>query len=149
MQENHIHRHVIVAGFGVPGRVVVDAFAKESVSFCIIERNAATVERCSNYKHSMICGDAREPATLVAAGINRATLVVVAIPDENAALEVTRAARLLNSTCRIITRCHYQSKGFEAMAQGADDVVVAETVVAQEMIRVIQPLLTKDTNAGL
>lgn len=141
--------HLIVAGFGVPGRVVVDSAEKADISYCIIERNAATVERCASYKDCMICGDAREPEVLKRAGIDRATIVVVAIPDEIAALEVTKSARALNKTCKIITRCHYQSKGLEAMAHGADDVVVSETVVAQEMTRVIQPLLAREKNAGL
>jgi len=144
--------HVIVAGFGVPGRVVVDALEAQHISFCIIELNAGTVDRCANLKDCMICGDAKDPDVLREAGIDRATMVVVAIPDEHAALEVTTQARQLNRTCKIVTRCHYQSKGLEAMARGATDVVVSETVVAQEMARVIQPLLGEDArkpNAGL
>ena len=149
MAENQAKPHISVAGYGVPGRVVVEAFEKLNVNCSIIEQNAATVERCANHKDFMICGDARLPETLKRAGLDQATVVVVAIPDEAAALAVTRVARSLNGTCKIITRCHYQSKGFEAMAHGADEVVVSETVVAMEMIRVIQPLLAREKNAGL
>lgn len=141
MPENLAHPHVIVAGFGVPGRVVVDALEAEHISLCVIELNSLTVERCANLRDCMIKGDATDPEVLQKAGIDRATLVVVAIPDEHAALEVTKQARRLNKTCKIVTRCHYQSKGLEAMARGADEVVVSETVVAQEMSRVIKPLL--------
>lgn len=144
--------HVIVVGFGVPGRVVVDALEARHISFCIIELNDQTVERCANLKDCMICGDAREAEILQRAGIDRATLVVVAIPDEKAALEVTSQARSQNKSCRIITRCHYQSKGFEAMARGATEVVVAEKVVAQEMAKVVQPMIdeqAREQNAGL
>lgn len=145
MSEPIIQPHVIVAGFGVPGRVVVDALESHHISLCIIELNASTVDRCADLKDCMIQGDARDPEVLQRAGIVRATLVVVAIPDEIAALEVTKQARKLNSTCKIITRCHYQSKGLEAMARGATEVVVSEMVVAQEMAKMIQPFLGEKT----
>jgi CPA2 family monovalent cation:H+ antiporter-2 len=141
VSESSVQPHVIVCGFGVPGRVVVDLLEPHHISLCIIELNASTVERCADLKECMIQGDARDPAVLESAGISRATLVVIAIPDEIAALEVTKQARKLNSTCRIITRCHYQSKGLEAMARGATEVVVSEMVVAQEMAKMIQPFL--------
>lgn len=134
-------KHVIVIGFGVPGRLVVEQLQSRNISFNVIEMNAQTVERCASLSEQMIQGDAREEAVLKQAGAGRATLIVVAIPDERAAVEITRVARSLNSSATIVTRCHYTSKGMEAVARGASEVVVAETVVAQAMARVIEPHL--------
>lgn len=134
-------QHVVVIGFGVPGRLVVEQLQSRSISFSVIEMNAQTVERCTTLKEQMIQGDAREAESLQRAGVERATLIVIAIPDERAAIEITRSARSLNSSATIIARCHYTSKGMEAVARGANEVVVAETVVAQEMARVVEPHL--------
>jgi monovalent cation:H+ antiporter-2, CPA2 family len=133
--------YLIVIGFGVPGRAVVDLAIEHGIDHCIVEANASTVKRCGSTRGLMIAGDARDPNVLKEAQIERATIVVVAIPDQEAALQVTRLARHLNGLATIITRCHYISAGFEARAAGANHVIIAEQVVASEMSAVVSPLL--------
>ncbi len=125
--------HVIVAGFGVPGRAVVEILHEAKISYCIVELNRATVERCEKFGEHIIEGDVTAEATLREAGIERATLVVIAIPNEQSALAATKVARSLNKTARIITRCHFISKGLEAKMLGADEVIIEEQVVASEL----------------
>lgn len=137
--------HVIVAGFGVPGRAVVEMLHEANVSYCIVELNRATVERCEKFGEHIIEGDATAEATLREAGIERATLVVIAIPNEQAALSATKLARSLNKSARIVTRCHFISKGLEAKMLGADDVIVEEQVVASELISMLQSQLRDKT----
>jgi monovalent cation:H+ antiporter-2, CPA2 family len=131
--------YTIVAGFGVPGRAVVELLHSRHARYCIIELNTRTVERCEQFGEHIIEGDARDPQVLARAGIERATQVIVAIPDQAAALEVTTQARQLNPTAHIITRCHYISAGMEAKARGANEVIVAEQVVAEEFRRLLSP----------
>ena len=69
--------------------------------------------------------------------------MIVALPDEEAALQVTRVSRALTSSALIVTRCHYISVGFEARAAGANDVVVAEQVVAEELRARIAAMITE------
>ena len=107
----------------------------------MVEQNASTVKRCKSAGVKMVVGDARLPATLEQAELARASVVAIAIPDEEAALQVTRVARALNANAKIITRCHYTSAGFQAKDAGADEVVVSETVVATEMTALISPAL--------
>ena len=135
--------HVIVAGFGVPGRAVVEMLHEIGVPYCIVELNRATVERCEKFGEHIIEGDVTAEATLREAGIERATLVIIAIPNETAALEATRLARSLNKSARIITRCHFISKGLEAKLHGADEVIVEEQVVASELVAMLRPQLEK------
>src|SRR3982751_2297395 len=98
-------QYVIVVGFGVPGRAVVELLTFSGVSYCVIEKNPETVHRCERGGEHIICGDATQEQTLRSAGIDRATLVVVAVPDQAVALEVTLVARSLNKTAKIVTRC--------------------------------------------
>jgi CPA2 family monovalent cation:H+ antiporter-2 len=135
--------YLIVIGFGVPGRAVVDMALERQIDHCIVESNAATVKRCGSSRGLMIAGDARDPAVLKEAHIERATIIVIAIPDQEAALQITRLSRALNATATIVTRCHYISVGFEARAAGADHVIIAEQVVAYEMTAVVSPLIVK------
>jgi CPA2 family monovalent cation:H+ antiporter-2 len=133
--------YLLIIGFGVPGRSVADEGRRASAEVCVIEMNAQTVKRCHTAGVKMVVGDARDPVVLNEAEISRATVIVIAIPDEEAALHVTRVARALNSTAKIVTRCHFTSAGFQAKDAGADEVVVAETVVAKHMSALVGPLL--------
>lgn len=128
--------YLIVIGFGVPGRAVVDRAKESQLEVCVVEMNPSTVARCKTTVR-MVVGDGRDPGVLQQAEIHRASVIVVAIPDEEAALQMTRIARHFNSTAKIVTRCHFTSAGFQAKDAGADEVVVAETVVATRMVSVL------------
>ena len=138
MAEADPQPHVIVAGFGVPGRAVVETLHEARVSYCIVELNRSTVERCERFGEHIIEGDASEAETLRRAGIERATMIVIAIPNEQAALATTKLARLLNPQVHIITRCHFVSKGLEAKLAGANEVIIEEQAVARELTAVLQ-----------
>ncbi|WP_428938529.1 NAD-binding protein [Fontivita pretiosa] len=132
---------VLIAGYGLPGRVAAELLARHDIPHCVIERNPITVQRCEKTGTPIIEGDCTDPQVLRRAGIEHARAFLVLIPDEQAALQATRQARLLNSTVRILTRCHYTSCGIEARTQGADDVIVAEQVVATEVARRTESLI--------
>jgi voltage-gated potassium channel Kch len=136
-------RHVIIVGFGLSGRSVVNQVIEQGASYVVIELNAATVQRCVPGGLHIIDGDARDPEVLRRAGIERATDVAVTIPDDAAGLRVVEAARGLNATVRIIARCTFVSGGMEAARRGADDTVIAEQVVASEFGRAIAAALRK------
>jgi monovalent cation:H+ antiporter-2, CPA2 family len=135
--------YLIVIGFGVPGRAVVDEGRKAGAEITVIEKNSQTVKRCHTAGVRMVVGDARDPVVLNEAELPRATVIAIAIPEEEAALHITRVARAINPTAKIITRCHFTSAGFQAKDAGADEVVVAETVVAASMSAHVSPLLQR------
>ena len=91
--------HAIIAGYGVPGRAVGDLLSAHHLAFCVIELNPRTVDRCPENGVHMIAGDVREEATLLRAGIERAVLFAIAIPNDAAVLETIRIARRLIRTC--------------------------------------------------
>jgi len=126
----------------MPGRAVAEMVRERGVELTVIELNASTVERCEGHGGPhMIAGDARNPEVLQSAGVKRASLIVVAIPDEHVSVEVTKQARKLNPTANIVTRCHYVSVGFEARKAGANEVVIAEQVVAEELRGIVSPFV--------
>lgn len=133
--ETQVPFEVIIAGYGVPGRTVADLLRRQAVPHCVIELNPATVERCAKYGTHIISGDCREASVLTAAGIQHARMLIIAVPDEKVGLEATIQARAINPHIRIITRCHYTSTGIEIRSRGADEVIVAEQIVAEEFIR--------------
>jgi len=125
--------HSIIAGFGVPGRAVAELLAARHQPFCVIELNPQTVERCAHVGVHIIAGDVCDEQTLLRAGVERAALLVLAVPSDPAVLEAVRVARRLNPGLRIFARCRFISSGMEAHRRGADEVIVEEQVVAREL----------------
>ena len=133
-----LDRHAIICGYGLPGRAVARALEAQHIHYCIIELNPATVDRCARTGVQIIRGDARDPETLRRAGIERAIILALAIPNDTVVLEAVKSAREVNPSVYIIARCHFTSAGFEAQRRGANEVVVAEQVVANEFSRLIE-----------
>jgi voltage-gated potassium channel Kch len=137
-EADELHDHAIVAGFGVPGRAAADALAAQGIPFCVIELNPQTVERCSHRGVHIIAGDVVEEQTLKRAGVERSTVLVLAVPNDSAVLEAVRTARRLNPAVRIVARCRFISSGMEAHRRGADEVVIEEQAVAREITHLLQ-----------
>ena len=129
--------HAIIAGFGVPGRVVADWLAQHHVPYVVIERNPSVVERCGRVGVPIIGGDVREESSLTRAGIAAASLLAITIPDEPTVLQAVEAAYKLNPNLRMLARCTFISGGLEAARRGATETVVAEEVVAREFVRLL------------
>lgn len=134
---DHLSGHAVVAGFGVPGRAAADALRAGGTPFCVIELNPATVARAGHAGVPIIEGHAADEGALRRAGIERAAILILAVPDEPAVLAAIPVARRLNPHVRILARCQFTSAGMEATRRGADAVVVAEQVVATALVDVL------------
>lgn len=130
--------HAVIAGFGVPGRAVADLVHAQGMSFCVIEQNDETVDRCRKTGLCMVEGNAGDPAVLHKAGLDRAVLFACTVPNDAAMYEAVAEARRLNPRVRILARCRYVSSGIEATRRGADEVVVEEHAVAQAFEALLQ-----------
>lgn len=137
--------HVIIIGFGVPGRAVAELLHFSEIPYVVIEKNPTTVHRCEKGGEHILAGDALEDDTLRRAGIDRASLVVVAVPDEKLSVQITERAHRLNPQAKIVTRVHYISTGFAAKKVGAAEFVASEQCVADVMRSLVSPMLAEST----
>ena len=129
--------HAIIAGFGLAGRATANALIARGVPISVIERNVDTVRRCSIAGLRIFHGDATDEGLLRRAGIETASFFAATMPNDHAVLEAVALARRLNPAVRIFARCEYVSTGMKAARRGADEVVVAEQVVAAEVGRLV------------
>ncbi len=129
--------HAVIVGFGVPGRNCADWLGRHGRPFVVVERNPATVSRCARIGVAIIEGDATAEATLRAAGVDRADLLAVTIPDEAVALTIVAVARRINPGARIVARVSHVSAALEAVKRGADESIAAEELVAREFVRLL------------
>lgn len=138
---------LIVAGFGVIGRAVADAARAHQLPVTVVETNPNTITTQRDLGLRVVEGDIADPDILERAGIATATMLVLAIPNEDAVLRCCRIAREMRPDLCIIVRSRYMSLGMKAQAAGATRAVVEELVTAIEMAKVVKAQLDTRSNA--
>lgn len=127
------HRRVILAGYGLVGRVVAENLDKIGVAYTIVEMNPRTVERQTKFNKESVYGDIANPEVLDRAGLQDADAVIITIPDEDAVLRACAVIRKLAPKMFIAVRTNFFSKAMLATEAGADLVTVEEWATAQQM----------------
>jgi voltage-gated potassium channel len=133
--------HYIVCGGGETGRHVLDELIKNQESVVLIEQDEEHIERAKMAGHDFlyICGDATEDQNLIAAGIERASGIIISLPSDRDNLYVTMTARMLNRKIRIISRLIDQKLELKLKTAGANKIVSPNYIgglrMASEMIR--------------
>ncbi|HOS67062.1 MAG TPA: cation:proton antiporter [Methanoculleus sp.] len=126
--------HIVIVGFGPIGRHVAEAARSTGVPYMAIELNPKTVREERKKGEPIFFGDAINEGVLVHAGVERARVVVITIPDAATARQVTGIARKLNPDCAIITRTRYMENSLALYAIGANDVVCEEFETAAKVL---------------
>src|SRR5205085_11206417 len=78
------------------------------------------------------------------AGIETASVLALAVSDDDVAVRAAAAANAIRPEIHIIAATRYTSAGMRAVQAGADEVIVAEYAVALEFHRRIQAFLEKN-----
>jgi voltage-gated potassium channel len=132
---------VVIAGFGLPGRTLVEQLRRQAIDYQVVELNPQTVGRASAGGIKIMAGDAGDLETLRRAGVERATLVALMVPIDEVVLKAVSHIRKLNGAVPVVARCAFTSTGLEAMRRGATTTIVAEQVVARELDVVVRQFL--------
>ncbi len=112
--------HVIVCGWGRVGREVAHYLASGNTDLVVVDRDP---ERLSGTPYASVCGDVADDATLLEAGLERATALVAALDTDADNLYVTVAAKSMRPGIQIIARARNESSESKLVRAGADRVV--------------------------
>ncbi|MEW6672444.1 MAG: potassium channel protein [Thermodesulfobacteriota bacterium] len=135
-----LHNHYIVCGGGETGRHVLSELLKNREHVVLIEQSEENIERCKSFGDLLyIKGDATDDKNLQAAGIEKASGIVVTLPADKDSLYVTMTARMLNKEARIISRMIDPAIEPKLRKAGANQVVSPNYIgglrMASEMLR--------------
>jgi CPA2 family monovalent cation:H+ antiporter-2 len=137
-----IRNHIVVIGYGLSGKFIVNSAKVMRVPYIIIEMNPETVRRELKRGLPIIYGDASSIETLEAAKIKDARVVVIAISDIVAVRNATKTIRQINKFIYIIARTPYVSEVSFLKEAGANEVIPAEFETSIEMVvRVLSKFL--------
>ncbi|MBD8529726.1 MULTISPECIES: monovalent cation:proton antiporter family protein [unclassified Massilia] len=126
-------KHVIIAGFGRSGQSVATLLSDEKLPWYALDLDPERVQEAQAAGSSVSYGDAGRREALIAAGINRASALVITFADTRAALKVLHLVHELAPSLPVIVRSHDDSD-LELLRQAGATEVVPEALESSLML---------------
>ncbi len=141
----NIQDHAIVCGYGRTGQSVARFLYKENIPFIALDMDAHRVQQALSAGENVVFGNADRREVLLAAGLDRARIVVVTHPDVPSALKVLGIVRSRRPDLPVVVRAADDAHLDELKRAGATEVVpeVMEgslMLAAQMLLRLDVPL---------
>lgn len=137
-QRDLVTEIAVVIGIGPVGRQVSSRLELIGMDVHLVDLSPVNLYQFAQQGFRTIAGDAGDAAVLQRADADRAKLVVVCVPDDQAALRCVRTLRDLNSTCRVIVRCRYVSNLHPLQKAGANEVISEEGQSSEAILKLLQ-----------
>jgi CPA2 family monovalent cation:H+ antiporter-2 len=129
--------HVILVGHGRVGKLVNRALKDGNQPVVVIENNVELVNALRGQGEWAILGNAEAPGILEAAQVDRARLLISAIPNVFEAGQVIQRARALNPSIDVAARAHSDAEVEHLRLRGAEVVIMGEQEIARRMIEYV------------
>jgi monovalent cation:H+ antiporter-2, CPA2 family len=127
--------HAVICGYGRVGRVVGEALKRRGLPFVVIEQDRAIVQRLRDEGINALYGTADNSLLLERAQLDRARMLIIALPDALATRQIVEYARSLNDRIEIVARTHSASESRFLQQRGVDEAVFSELELALELTR--------------
>ena len=99
---------IIIIGFGSAGQKVADGLLENGIKPSVLEMRPATARVAREKGLTVHMGDAAHEEVLLHAGLDRACLVVVTIPDPRSVRDTVKNIRRLSPGSTVIARSRYK-----------------------------------------
>ncbi|MHC8287992.1 cation:proton antiporter [Pseudomonas sp. XS1P51] len=118
-----LHNHVVICGYGRVGQSIGRALRNAQQPYIALDTDPVRVQEAAVGEACVHYGDSRRGELLVAVGLERARLLVIAVDQTDIALLILKEARRLNASVPILVRTRDDSQLAELKAAGASEVV--------------------------
>jgi CPA2 family monovalent cation:H+ antiporter-2 len=105
------------------------------VGVVVVDLNYKAIQQLKAQKQAAVYGDSSSMIVLEAAGIHKAALLVVTIPDPQAMQSLIKKAKQHFPDLRVVMRVRYMNDRDKLLNLGADDIVWEEFEAGQELAR--------------
>lgn len=126
-------KHAVICGFGRNGQQLARFMAHEGVSCLALDLDPDRVSEAAAAGENVVYGDATRRETLIAAGVGRASVLVISFADNRAAERVMHHVREIAPGLPIVVRT-LDEKDFDALQRAGAAEVVPETLESAMML---------------
>ena len=132
-QDSTINDHVVVAGYGVAGRLLTQTLGQAGFPYLVLELDTDKVRSARERGEPVYYGDITSPEALTHARIKFARAMVLLIDDPSAIQRAIVAARAESPRLAILARARNLRERDQLLRLGADHVVCEELESGAEM----------------
>jgi CPA2 family monovalent cation:H+ antiporter-2 len=135
LPETGLRDHVLIAGYGRVGSFVARLLARLGQPFSVVDSNPGRGDEARDSGYAVVYGDAGAGPVLEAAGVRRARLVIVTVPDPVGARLVVERARSINPNVHVVARAATVEQIEELGRLGVYEAVHPESEAGLELGR--------------
>lgn len=133
--EDGLRDHVVIAGGGRVGQYVATVLQQLGLAFVVIELDQNRVEQCQALGIPVLYGDVSQPVVLEAAELDRARLMIVALPTAGIVHAVVAHTRRHHPDLHIVARVGSREEMEILHELGIHEAVQPEFEAGLEMVR--------------
>src|SRR5881396_1330783 len=126
---------VVLCGFGRVGSEIGEALETFEIPYAVIERDPDICAQLRARGVPCVFGDAAHRELLARAGVARAPLVIVALPEIERARLAVAAVRALRADVPLLARAHGRAEAEALRAKGATEIIQPELEASATLIR--------------
>ena len=148
---DNLSNHIIICGYGRNGKQAAKKLLVHNKPFVIIEKDKEIIEKFQEEDIAFVYGNANEDDTLIEAGIDRASTLISALPNDADNLFVVLSARQINNKMRIISRASQETSYNKLKLAGANNVILPDRIGGDHMasLVVVPDLIEFIDNLGI
>jgi voltage-gated potassium channel len=132
-----LSNHIIICGYGRNGKQAAKKLLAHNKPFVIIEKDKEIIEKFQEEDISFVYGNANEDDTLLEAGIDRASTLISALPNDADNLFVVLSARQINNKMQIISRASQETSYNKLKLAGANNVILPDRIGGDHMASLV------------
>ena len=132
--------HVVICGHGRVGGNISKILDRAKIPYVVVDFNQKLVHDLRKHAVNAIYGDPSEIDVLDYAQVDKAKVVVIAVPDRHSQEMIIRNSLQLNSEVVIICRSHHDEDTHRLYALGAHSIIKPEFEAALHMSGVLLKL---------
>ena len=126
-QTLNTEKHVVICGYGRSGQHLARFMEQEAVAYVALDRDPERVREAAAGGENVIYGDAARRETLLAAGVGRASTLIITFAETRTAERVLEHVRQLNPELPVIVRT-LDERDIETLRHAGAAEVVPETL---------------------
>ncbi len=120
---SELNKHIIVCGFGRVGQTVARFMNKENLPILALDNDPIRVQEATGGGENIFFGDSASRKVLEAAGLHRASLVVITVNEYEQTLSILRSVRALDHQIPVVVRTRDDSHLEDLKQAGATEVI--------------------------
>jgi len=140
-----VFSRAVLIGHGRVGSLLARELTRLGLTYSVIEERTEVTDALNAEGVTAINANGVSPESLQAAGVERAQLLYLTVPDGFEAGRIVEMARKINPDLKIFARAHSEAEVEHLKRFGADHVISGEWEIAQAMSDATRPLLPPAT----